>query len=261
MLQTNLRQKYGLDDYSPEKRAELVSKSQEAAKGPDWLAGLAHFGAGLAGRDGGAAAQQILNLQREKRDAPLKEFDAARKQRMESMGYDRDLTKAEREDQAFQEGKDPNSALSKSYQEAAIKRGLDPAMASKMNADTLKARLPFLEKEAEQSYREKQDRQTQSNKDRDYNLDKQKYSDSRTDAAMDRELRQKEFDLRSKAQSSTDANEKQRLSQEADKIALQREQTLGSVRGKPTEGQKVVDKEFAKDYNDWTSGGAKTVQG
>lgn len=33
-----------------------------------------------------------------------------------------------------------------------------------------------------------------------------------------------------------------------------------TVGGKLTEGQKVVDKEFAKDYNDWTSGGAKNAR-
>jgi len=52
---------------------------------------------------------------------------------------------------------------------------------------------------------------------------------------------------------------KDMLAQQARENEFKRQEKASTMGAKNTEGQKAVDKDFAKDYNDWTSGGQATV--
>jgi len=94
-----IMEKYGLGDkYSDEARQKLVDESTAKASGPDWLAGIAALGAGIQGKDAGAAGKAILDKQAADRNKPLAEFDKGRAQKIQDFELGRNATKAERED-------------------------------------------------------------------------------------------------------------------------------------------------------------------
>lgn len=248
MAQESVKQKFNLGQYSPEARQKLVDANNAAAS--PWLAGLAGFGAGLRGGDVGAGFKGAMDASQAKTKGALDAFDKARKSRMEDFSFDRDLTKAEREDKEFLDKKDPMSDRSKAAQAMLVSDfGFDPAMAAKMSAEEVERRIPTLTAKLDRQFKEKGaalDREK-------FGLEKQKFEAGRTDESIARDLREREFGLREKMANSKDENEKARLKLQADEIARKREAL--NLGGKLTEGQKSVDKDYAKDYNDFTGGG------
>src|ERR1041385_2967158 len=85
-----LSQKYGLDQYSPEKRQAIEAENEQDRSGPNWLAGLAAFGAGLQGGNAAAAGQNFLQMQEGKRQARLNDFDKNRQLALNDMN-DKDM--------------------------------------------------------------------------------------------------------------------------------------------------------------------------
>lgn len=124
--------KFGLGgQFAPEARQALVDQNKEDASGPAWAAGLAALGAGIAGRDAGAAGANILNMQRQGRESKLNEFDKGKQLAMQDQQYGQSQEKLARES-------DPNSEESKLAQSLAIDMGMSPEQASKLSAAKFK---------------------------------------------------------------------------------------------------------------------------
>jgi len=141
----SLREKYNLGDYSPEKRAELAASADSS--NPSWnpRAALAGLGAAIAGRDPTASAQSVIDNANRKEKAKLDAFDQGRKTRMEDFAFDRDITKAEREDDLA--GRERDVASSESQLAQALAKKMMPAKDfSGMSAADINRMLPSLTK-------------------------------------------------------------------------------------------------------------------
>lgn len=134
-----LAQKYALDQYSPEKRMALEKQNEEEASGPNILAGLAAFGAGLQGGNAAQAGSNFLNMQKQQRQGKLDAFDKNRALALQDMNDQQMLAKRDREN-------DPNSEESKMAQSLAVKMGMDPAKASTLTAAKFAEVSPALSK-------------------------------------------------------------------------------------------------------------------
>lgn len=255
MAQEGVKQKFGLGDYSPEARQKLVDANAAAAS--PIAAAFAGFGAGLRGGDVGAGFKTAMDASQAKTSKALEAFDKGRENRMKDFSFDRDMTKAEREDKEYGDKKDPNSDYSKARQAILIEdHGFTPEMASKMSGEQIDARIPSLSAKADRKLKEQAaalDREKFNLSKQAAGLEREKFEAGRSDESIARDLREREFGLREKMANSKDENEKARLKLQADEIARKREAL--NLGGKLTEGQKAVDKDYAKDYNDFTGGG------
>lgn len=209
-----LTQKYGLDQFSPEKRAAIEKQNEEDASGPNWLAGLAAFGAGLQGGNAAQAGANFLNMQNQQRQGKLDAFDKNRQLAMQDLNDKDMLARREREN-------DPNSEESKVAQRLAAKMGggglFTPEQLAGLTAAKFKELSPAFSKmyQIDEGIKVRDDQQ-----------------------ALAREKLKSEQDLK-----------KAMLAMQAEK-----NQTKAF-----TPGQQALDKSFAKEYDDWTSGGEAAV--
>lgn len=136
----NVKDKYGLDDkYSNESRQKLLEEVKQSASGPNWSAGLAALGTGIAGGNAAAAGESILKRQSDERENKITQFDLGRKNALIS-----------RDDAAAQEKmkreSDPNSIESKMAQDLAVQMGMNPEQAAGLTAAKFKEFSPVMEK-------------------------------------------------------------------------------------------------------------------
>ncbi len=155
MVKQNLMQKYGMGDYSPEARQKLVDANSAAAS--PIAAGFAGFGAGLRGGDVGGAFKNAMDASQAKTKGALDAFDKNREGKMKDFAFERDLTKADREDQTLAEMKDPASERSKAAQQMLIEDyGMDPALAGKLTAEQAEGRIPGLKQKLDRDMKERE---------------------------------------------------------------------------------------------------------
>lgn len=214
-----LKQKYNLGEFSNENRQKLVD-SQDVGMGDRVSAMLAAAGAGFLNKDPFAAGQSVLKSAKADKRQKIEDFDKARDQKMQEFAFDRDLTKAQREDRddeanqrKIAEMRDPNSERSKAAQQSLIDDyGMDPAVAAKLTAEQAEARIPGIKQKIDREMRE-------------------------------RELRLKEQEARSKRKDSKAKG------------------NVSPVSGEPlTDAQKQVDKDYAKQYNEFSAQGASNAR-
>ncbi len=154
-VKETLKQKYGLGEYSPDKRKELLDANDKAAS--PIASAFAGFGAGIRGGNVSSAFDSAMAGSQAKTKGAIDAFDKARDQKKADFAFDRDLSKAEREDTAIGESKDPASARSKAAQDMLVQDyGMDPAVASKMTAEQVEARLPGLKQKLDREMRERE---------------------------------------------------------------------------------------------------------
>lgn len=190
-----LTQKYGLDQFSPEKRQAIEAQNEEDRGGPNILAGLAAFGAGLQGGNAAQAGQNFLQMQEGRRQARLNDFDKNRQFALNDMNDKEMLAKKERE-------MDPNSQESKLAQKLAMDMGLPQDQAMKLTAAQFNQFSPALQKRYDLQQRQ---------------LDRQEARDERRFLAGERSLERKE----ALAQRMEDKKERQELAQSEKMQALQ----------------------------------------
>jgi hypothetical protein len=133
--------KYNLGGYSDADRQKIVDENKKEESGLNWAAGLSAFGAGLAGRDAGAAGQQMIAQQKAKRAGKLSEFDKSKSLAMDSDKRAKQM--------------DPNSQESKLAQEMALSMGMNPEQASKITAAQFQEFSPALKMKYEIAERAK----------------------------------------------------------------------------------------------------------
>lgn len=176
MVKENVKQKYGLGEYSPEKRQALVDANASAAS--PIAAGFAGFGAGLRGGDVAAGFKSAMDASQSKTKNELDAFDKARDQKMQDFSHEQNLTKAEREESTIAESKDPTSARSKAAQDMLIQDyGMSPEVAAKMTIEQVEARLPGLKQKLDREMRERE------------------FSERQKDRNLQREMMQEQKDI------------------------------------------------------------------
>lgn len=150
-VKQGLREKYGLaPSMARQELVDAVSKAKSPA-----LSALAGFGASLQGKSASDAIDSATKRQTADASKALSEFDKAREDTMKDFTFDRSISKAEQEDQSLADKKDPNSDKSKAYQALLIEDyDMDPAVAAKMSAEQVEARIPSLKAKAERKMRE-----------------------------------------------------------------------------------------------------------
>lgn len=211
MVKENVKQKYGLGEYSPEARQKLVDANASAAN--PIASAFAGFGAGIRGGNVSAAFDSAMAGSQAKTKAKLDAFDKDRENLSKDFAFERDLQKADREDTIRAEMQDPNSDRSKAAQAILIEDyGMSPEIATKMTAEMAEARLPGLKMKMDNQFK-------------------------------DRELKIREGEAARKAKESEGKG------------------NVSPVSGKPlTEGQKKVDQDYAKHYNEFSGGGASNAK-
>ena len=141
-----LKKKYGLGEYSPDARAQLVQGVQEAAS--PIASAISAFGAGIAGRDVGSAFNNAMNASQAGAKEQLNQFDVGKQNAIQDFKTDVAL----RDDQAAQEKlareRDPNSFESKTAQSLAKSMGFKGDTSS-LTAEQFKGFSPALEKQYE----------------------------------------------------------------------------------------------------------------
>lgn len=142
-----VKQKFNLGDYSPEKRQALMEENAAAAS--PWLAGLAGFGAGVRGGDVGAGFRGAMDASQAKTKAKLEAFDAGKKGLREEFELDRALRLDQQEQEKSKRENDPNSPESKMAQNLAIAMGMSPEQAGGLTAAKFKDFSPALQKKYE----------------------------------------------------------------------------------------------------------------
>lgn len=153
MVDDYIRQKFGLSEkYNDAARQKILDQNKEESSGPNWRAGLAALGAGIAGQNAGAAGNSVLNAQENERADRLAQFDKGRQQEFQNVMHARDIGKMQRDDrddamkqQQLLREKDPESAESKMAQQLAVKMGYkgDP---STLTAERFKSFSPSMQK-------------------------------------------------------------------------------------------------------------------
>jgi len=137
MVNSDVKNKYGLDE-----RKKIVDQNEKEASGPNWLAGLSAFGAGLGGGNAAQAAVAYKKGQQEERDKRLDAFDRDKKQYL----FDRDDNLSQ---EKLAQEMDPNSEYSKIARELAISMGMSPDRAKDLTAAKFKDFSPALQKKYE----------------------------------------------------------------------------------------------------------------
>lgn len=223
MVKQSLRQKYGLDDkYSDASRQKIVD-ANAADDGFNWSAFGAGMGQALAGGDVVGATKSVLDRDKAKKQGKLDQFDKGRSKALEDFETDQKFSAAEKAESLAARESDAASEESKLAQSLASKL-LPSKDFSTMSAAQINKALPGLQKMYEMEQKKLESSQKQANADRDFGL-KEKELQAKKDAA-DR-----------KASSSV------------------------SPSGKPlTAGQKKVDEDYAKHYNDFSGQGASNAK-
>ncbi len=208
-----IAQKYNLAQYSPDARKKIEDENNADRSGPNWAAALGALGAGIAGRDAGAAGQSILNSQEAGRKGKLESFDKNRGLAVQDMEIAEKGEKNAMAKKKFASESDPNSPESKMAQELAVSMGMKPELVSGLTATKFKEISPALKTKYEITEEGKRTKILADSK-----------KEERTDRAQTRK----------------------------DEIAAKAAQV-------GTPGQKALDTSFAREYNDWTSGGEASV--
>ena len=133
------------DDFSPAAREKLVEEKAASSKGPSWLAGLAAFGAGIQGKDAGAAGQRILSLQEQNREQPLRDFDNS-KQLLSKRLEELRIQKKQAEEDKAQSSLDDLSSEETLMAQSLASKMLPAKDFSKMTATQINKALPNLSK-------------------------------------------------------------------------------------------------------------------
>jgi hypothetical protein len=151
-----LKQKYNMGEFSVENRQKLVD-SEDVGMGDRVSAMLAAAGAGFLNKDPFAAGQSVLKSAKADKRQKIEDFDKGRAGKMQEFAFDRDLTKAQREDQILAEKQDVNSERSKAVQQSLVDDyGMDPAVASKITAEQGEARIPSLKAKMDRQFKERE---------------------------------------------------------------------------------------------------------
>lgn len=187
-----IMKKYNLGQYNDEGRA-----AAQADTNLDWgdkaSAALMALGAGLQGRDSGAAAASRLNQLQGQRNKGLENFEKGRNAKIQEFGLDRDMTKFEREDRddAEKQGKllrekDPTSQESKMAQELAVAMGFK-GDASKITAQQFQEFSPAMQKKYEIAQRslDREEQRKMRESDLAFRRDDQKLRREEMDARRD----------------------------------------------------------------------------
>lgn len=109
-LYASLKEKYGLNKFSDEERQKLVEENNAAAS--PIASAFAGFGAGLRGGNVSDAFDSAMKSSQAKTTAKLNAFDKGRENMARDFAFERDLTKADREDKSFAEDNDVTSPKS-----------------------------------------------------------------------------------------------------------------------------------------------------
>lgn len=220
IVKGSLRQKYGLDDkYSDSARQKLVQDNQ-APEGFNWKAFGVGLGQAIAGKDGAQGAKMVLDREKAQREGKIAEFDKGRSRALEDFDLDRKFSKAEREDKENKRSDDLRA------------READPVSEESKLAQDLAGRLlpgrDFTQMSAQQINK------LFPSLSKVYDAQQQKLAREQAQSNKDREydLKKSEADRKSKLVTSTPS-------------------------GKPlTAGQKKVDEDYAKHYNEFSGQGA-----
>lgn len=143
-----LKQKYFGGEYSDENRKKLQDEIQKDVSGPNWAAGLAALGAGIAGRDAMAAGQNILQRQDAQRKAKLEQFDQGRNKLLQDMDVNKKLDEYQRDEDILKREQDPQSDESRLAQQLAKDMGYQ-GDTSRLTAAQFKQFSPALSKRYE----------------------------------------------------------------------------------------------------------------
>lgn len=134
-LDKALTNNYVNSKYGLQQRQALENQIASENQGPNYGAGLAALGAGLAGGNAASAGQAYLANKKQDQNQRLNAFDT-----------NAGLEKAEN---IAREENDPNSDASKMAQNLAIEMGVDPSVAGKLTAARFKLVSPVLQKKFE----------------------------------------------------------------------------------------------------------------
>lgn len=116
----------------------------------------------------------------------------------------------------------------------------DKAAKAKLDAEKLK-------------YDQSQDAKKWANEDRKHNLDVMKFEDSKSAAAKAQDLQNKQLQLQQEIAASNDVNKKAQLQYQYDALEQQKQKIVQEA-AKPTEGDKTLDREFAKNLAEFEAG-------
>lgn len=139
-----IKQKFGLGDYSDEKRKAMQEQSQ-LGFGDKASAAIAALGAGFSGKDPGSAGMGVLNARKADKRQALDDFDKGRANKLQENALGREAEKYGRDEETRMRESDPNSAESKFAQEAAKRMGYKGDL-SQVTATKFKGFSPVLEK-------------------------------------------------------------------------------------------------------------------
>lgn len=180
-------------------------------------AGLTFLASLGAGLAGQDQGKAVDSLNQGSRDAQknLEAFDAKRKGAFDELKSDREIGKFEREQKDAAEMDDPESQQTKAMQTLAAKM-MPQGDWTKYTARQLDKSMPYLKAAYEQ----------------ELSAAKEKY---------DREFKEKELGVKSQ-----ETKMKMDMAKEEKALAASR---------KLSKGEESVDRDYGKDYNDWTSGG------
>lgn len=226
-LYSNLIEKYGID------ARNKVASDNAAPEGFNWRALGAGIGTSLQGK-GAQGAQDFLKMQDQKSKDKMSEFDNQRNQLLKDYEFTGTVEQENKAKQLELEKKDPASERSKAAQQLLIQDfGFSPDLAAQMSAEQIEARIPTVKAKLDREFKSGEaqlDRDFKSGEsalDRDFKAG---------ESALDRELKKRGLDIKEKTAKSKSGDDKL------------------------TEGQKVADREFAKENDGWTSGGAKAAK-
>ena len=200
---------------------------EAAGRGQQFLAAL---GAGLQGRDQSAAVAALdsgRNQALAEQDSDLKRMMAFDKLKKDDQVFDRETGEFEKQQAKKASMADPSSDYSKFAQQLAMGMGYqgDP---STLSAEQFSSFSPFFKQKLEQDER-----------------------------VLDRDARTAD---RNEARSDRKAREQADLALKRDALDLKKQESEAKrVEGK-TEGQKSLDKTYAKAYDDWTSTGKPSLE-
>ncbi len=222
MAVDQVKQKYNLNDqYSPEARQKILDENKASASGPNFSAGLAALGAGIAGGNASAAADDILRNQRSARADKLAQFDTGKAAAIQDRNDVQAQAKMKRE-------MDPNSVESKMAQDLAVSMGMNPEQAKGLTAAKFKDFSPIMEKKYQVA------ETTQARKDAAETL-----AESRLAVAHENSLNRADANSKRSEdkQAENDNKDAMKLQQDLDKGWATRGGQGGVIQGKVTAAQ------------------------
>lgn len=184
LAKPSMQDKYGFNSkYSDEARQKIVEENTNDAKGPNWMAGLAGLGAALQGKDSVQAGMSIRQMDDRRRQSKLDEFDKGRQGAVQKFQFDRDIAKAQKDEDKLLRESDPNSPESMIAKELAKEMGYKGDLTN-LTATQFQQFSPALQKkyEIEQRKLERQEAREDRNFQRQAAKDEKqdKYIEERT---------------------------------------------------------------------------------